>query len=155
LLSRDEAWGPTAVFLRGLCEARLGESAAALATLEPLAVQTGVERGLDWTAGLLAAQTLYDAGRFREAIDAAQRVIDSRREKLPDDYPRYPFFDDRTLRDDAQFLIGLCYDGLDNTREALRALAEICLLYPKTDKCADAEVTKLTSDLLRRIGEHE
>ncbi len=94
---------------------------------------------------------LMQNGNYNSAIKTFKVIISKFQINLDPDYPRYPTYSDdsegkiHNIADDAQYLIGKCYDKRKEPKKALRAFANVSRFYPDLGMAqkANEEVERL------------
>lgn len=100
-------------------------------------------------------QTLFELGQYPQALEVLQAVVQRYFGKLSPVYPRSPAYNyldtaDKCLHciaDDAQFLIGKCYEKTASPEKAATAFANLGRFFPFSSKLTESE------DRLRELQE--
>lgn len=98
---------------------------------------------------LALAECQMAVEKYEAAIETAAIIVDNYFSSLAPDYPRYPIFTDDNIVDDAQYLIGMCYQYMGQTEEACKAFAKIKRMYPDLEKAKDGSSDKSVDELNR------
>jgi tetratricopeptide (TPR) repeat protein len=98
------------------------------------------------------AECLMENKKYDLAIENLKTITSSQQFYLDKDYPRYPIFKDKSIKDDAQYLIGECYLNSSDKEKILKAreaFANVFRFYAKLEKAPLAEVR--VEELINRI----
>jgi tetratricopeptide (TPR) repeat protein len=135
-------------YLMGVANRYQGKSDKAIDQFRQAITFTEDEKSMRALSFLNLGQILMQNGKYPEAIDTLTVVTEHYYGKLILTYPKCPeynYFDSsqgaiHNIADDAQYLIGECYEKLGDRQSALDAFAKINRFYPFSSKSTDANI---------------
>jgi tetratricopeptide (TPR) repeat protein len=135
-------------YLMGVAYRYQGNSDEAIDQFRQAITFTEDEKSMRALSFLNLGQILMQNGKYPEAIDTLRVVMEHYFGKLVLTYPKCPeynYLDSsqgaiHNIADDAQYLIGECYEKLGDRQGALNAFAKINRFYPFSSKSTDANI---------------
>ena len=76
------------------------------------------------------SETLLRESQYESALTTLEVLLKNYSDALDSDYPRYPFFEDGYVLDDAQFLSGICKLLLEQSKAGVAAILQTLRFYP-------------------------
>lgn len=153
-LERIRNHQPRSRYYLGLAYQDQDEHAKAV---EALADAVLISRDLpDWSdlVRFELARSLQEVGRYDSVAAVTAAITLDFDGRLAADYPRFRYFADSNVADDAQYLMGRAHLAAGRVSRAVVAWANICRLYSDLDYCGDEALRRdLEAIIMQMIEE--
>ncbi len=152
-LEQVQSHQPRSHYYLGLAYQNQGKhDQAAGAFADAVRASGGKSRWAD-LAGLELGRSLLQLRRYDSVVAVTAAIVADYDGELDKDYPRFRYFPDGDVADDAQYLMGRAHLAAGRTSEAIAAWAAICRLYSDLDYCDDETLRRDLEMLIMQMNE--
>lgn len=150
-LQRIGNHGPRSLYYLGLAYQDMDEDrSAADAFRDAVEISHGWPGWSDLAAFELA-RSLFELDKLDSVVAVTAAITADFDGELDRDYPKFRYFPDGNVADDAMYLRGEAYLAAGRTADAAAAWAGICRLYSDLDYCRDEERRRALEELITRM----